>query len=232
MFARPGAKVAFLPVCVLTSIFIGCAEGQPVDLTGGSGGSGTTSASTGGAGASSSASMSSVSSTGTQGTGGAAMCGNGTVDAGEECDDANAAAGDGCDGCTVECSGVGEKEDPTNHHCFRLDGTGLGWAAAEAACASWSPLAHLASIRNDTELGLVLDLVTTESWIGATDIAVEGTFAWSDGEPFDFDSWATGEPNDGGTEDCVAFRASGLWGDTVCSAAKPFVCERVPAGLP
>lgn len=230
MFSRLGAKIAFFQITSFMGLSIGCAEGQPVDLTGGSGGA-ATSGGMGGVGVSTSVSMSSVSSSASGGQGGAATCGNGTIDAGETCDDANTMSGDGCNACAVECSGVGEREDLTNHHCFRLDPAALSWTAAEAACAAWSPLAHLASIRNDTELGVVLDLVTDESWIGATDVGMEGTYTWSDGEPFDFDSWATDEPNDDGSEDCVAFRASGLWEDTECGDAKPFVCERPPAGL-
>src|SRR5262245_10804523 len=66
--------------------------------TGGAGGAGgaastTTSTSAGGEG----------------GQGGVApVCGNGALDPGEECDDGNATAGDGCTGCIVDCAAASE----------------------------------------------------------------------------------------------------------------------------
>jgi ATP-dependent Lhr-like helicase len=45
-------------------------------------------------------------------------------------------------------------------------------------------------------------------WIGLTDDAVEGTFAWIDGTPLTFERWWVGEPNDSGGEDSWNVRAS------------------------
>jgi hypothetical protein len=53
-------------------------------------------------------------------------------------------------------------------------------------------------------------------WIGLSDELVENTFAWDDGAPFFFGSWAANEPNDFGDEDGVELRAYGndfRWND-------------------
>ena len=49
---------------------------------------------------------------------------------------------------------------------------------------------------------------SANTFIGATDRAVEGTFVWDDGTPLSFTNWRAGEPNNGGSgatyqEDCV-----------------------------
>ena len=70
-----------------------------------------------------------------------------------------------------------------------------------------------------------------------SDIAVEGTFAWSDGTPDDFGHWATGEPNDWKSdtsdagEDAVQLwhrddtNANGAWNDISGDNLNSFVCE-------
>jgi cysteine-rich repeat protein len=173
----------------------------------------------------------------TTGAGGAEPdpCGDGVLDDGEECDDANDTTGDGCGGCVVECDGPDESKHPTSFHCFRYFAAPLSWTAARAACQAWgSPVApaELASIRDDQELANVLDVADVEAWIGLADRDLEGSYVWSDGEPFDYEAWATFQPSDDGDtgEDCVAFRTSGLWDDAPCGVAKGYVCERLPPG--
>lgn len=57
-------------------------------------------------------------------------------------------------------------------------------------------------------------LSSGDAWIGANDFAVEGSFAWSSGRPFDFVRWAVGEPTAGFNEDVVEIGAAkGEWGD-------------------
>jgi flagellin-like hook-associated protein FlgL len=50
-------------------------------------------------------------------------------------------------------------------------------------------------------------------WLGATDENSPGVWEWITGEPWSFELWATGEPNDTGT--CLhKLSDSGLWNDT------------------
>ncbi len=55
----------------------------------------------------------------TGGAGGSrVLCGNGALDQGEECDDGNLAAGDGCTQCSVDCDEPGAFKVPASAHCY------------------------------------------------------------------------------------------------------------------
>jgi cysteine-rich repeat protein len=104
--------------------------------------------------------------------------------------------------------------------------------AADTACTGRG--AHLVSITSPEENSLV-DAITgaTSVWLGASDTATEGTYAWSTGEAFGFTAWATGEPDGAAaaTEDCVAMRSDG-WYDLACTGGGPqsngYICEVEP----
>jgi cysteine-rich repeat protein len=181
-------------------------------------------------------------------------CGDGVINPGEQCDDGGTSAGDGCDGtCNVECS---ELFDDSTSHCYTfLPGMPATWDAAHAACRALGPGWDLVGVSSQTEhdwltaqptidMSLVDDDNTTSFWTGGSDAAVEGTWIWSNGEPF-FDNWITGEPNNdsggggggaGGAdpgEDCVVYvRRSAVIGydDRGCDRQYAAVCELTPAG--
>ena len=67
-------------------------------------------------------------------------------------------------------------------------------------------------------------------WIGINDRIEEGTFAWTDGSPVDFEHWAGNEPNDWGSgEDCGHLYEGGenRWNDLPCGHQAGYLC-RVP----
>lgn len=167
-------------------------------------------------------------------TGNPDPCGNGAIDAGEECDDANAVADDGCTACVIDCDiAAGELKAAANHHCYRFVMVQQNWSVAEADCVAWGKapgLGHLASIADATENAFVQAMAGAGIWIGASDATTEGVYVWSDGSAFAFDAWAGGEPNDDGTEDCVVLQPNGQWRDTECNNGHVYACERSGAG--
>ena len=172
-------------------------------------------------------------------------CGDGKLQAGEECDDGNANNNDRCsNSCKTICKG-NEVKWSSNGHCYiDADFTSYSnktWDAAQALCVS-AYGGHLVTITSQAEFSFVYNNVmpgswdaysTAPRWIGLNDKAVEGTFVWVTGEPVLVTAWESGEPNNsGGNEDCVEMKWSGGgWNDLDCSKTRPFICEIEPEVL-
>jgi len=90
--------------------------------------------------------------------------------------------------------------NPGNGHYYDLT-TGLdNWLQAEAEAVSLG--GHLVSITSQAEQNFVVGAFLSGAndrslyWIGLTDQALEGTFVWTNGDPFSYSFWEAGEPND------------------------------------
>ena len=91
-------------------------------------------------------------------------------------------------------------------------------------CQSWDD-ANIQAVAEDAHLVAINDAAEQEwlskvfggrpCWIGLTDYAKEGEWAWESGEPVTFTNWAPHEPedNDWGDEDFVWMGFSGEWSD-------------------
>ena len=86
-----------------------------------------------------------------------------------------------------------------NGHYYTLT-TGINnWVQAEAQAVSLG--GHLVSITSLAEQNFIVSTFLSGSnsralyWTGANDIASEGTWVWSNGDPFSFTFWNPGEPN-------------------------------------
>jgi len=94
---------------------------------------------------------------------------------------------------------------------------------AFAACKAMN--AHMVKIDSATTNAAVAKLAAgSDTFIGATDTATEGTFVWDDGTPVVFTNYRTGEPNNGSgqyQEDCLVIEASktpdDTWDDRPCA---------------
>lgn len=196
--------------------------------TGGGGGT-TTSSGQGGAGGSggmeASGGAGGVGGSGGQGGGPVELCGNGIIDAGEECDDQNESSMDGCDACQAYCF-PGEVEEPMTHHCYALFKFGKNWDQAKDECKKVG--LYLASVTSMEELALIAPLDDGDDrWLGG--LKVQGTWTWDNGEPWGFTSWEPGQPNDSG--DCLSVRKStNVFNDANCMEWHDFICEWTPPG--
>jgi len=135
--------------------------------------------------------------------------------------------------------------DPSSGACYWVSYTDKrDWNGAKTACEGAG--GHLASLTSVGEAAIAhglaaqayaADATVPDYWIGATDVATEGTFVWSTGEPVGYTNWRDGEPNNGGIqgEDCAIIEgdtATQTWDDRECDSAinanviYGYVCER------
>lgn len=77
------------------------------------------------------------------------------------------------------------------------------------------------------EDGFVASLSALSLWIGASDVAVDGSFVWSDGSAIVFSNWGGAQPDAFPGPDCVEKRQEPgePWYDQPCGNARLYVCE-------
>jgi len=160
-----------------------------------------------------------------------AVCGNGILEWGEDCDDGNLIAGDGCDpSCQVE---GGTQPDDTlinlvqwqiadggNDHWYAVLTGEKYWVDADAMAATLEHDAltgYLATVTSPEENAFILAHVVAGTnqpsvldmfWLAGRDLGLH--WVWLTGEPFVYTNWSTGEPNNIGIE-----TALGMWGPNV-----------------
>lgn len=130
--------------------------------------------------------------------------------------------------------GVLNAVDPATGHCYMYFDQAVPWTIALSACGALPGDAHLATIASDAENAVValLDGGQQDSWIGGQDGAIEMIWVWVTGEPFLYDNWRDGEPNNGGAdipeEDCMVIEIDTLdeWDDRPCEWDFTYICER------
>jgi hypothetical protein len=125
------------------------------------------------------------------------------------------------------CAGGTMAQVAPDGSCLVFVATPRSYAEAKADCAAMS--AHLAYLK-DAALDTFAEsfIGTANTWIGASDLATEGTFVWDDGTPLSFTNWHAGEPNNGGPdatyqEDCAIIageRVGKQWDDRPCDASE------------
>jgi len=121
-------------------------------------------------------------------------------------------------------------QDPETGSCYVFLQARGTWANGQTACENAGPDLLGASITSAAESEFVSSFVPAlEFYTGGNDLEVEGTFTWSDEEPFTFENWRAGEPNNSeGREDCLVIQGNlgGVWDDRSCTEILPILCER------
>lgn len=143
-----------------------------------------------------------------------------------------------CDDEEIVCPSPGIRSDD-GLHCLRAGAAPDIWATARSACATLGAGWHLATFQsNEERAAMWTDFGRLGSfWIGASDVVTEGTWVWSNGEPWIHAGWGTipgvpipMQPDDsGGMEDCgslwnVTVPAGGT-NDWICSSTANYLCE-------
>lgn len=87
------------------------------------------------------------------------------------------------------------------------------WSTAEANAIALG--GHLVTFNDGAEENWVKAIFGTgvHYWIGMNDIATEGSWVWSSGEPVTYTNWSGGEPNNAGNEDWAAMNWGYGWND-------------------
>ncbi len=126
-------------------------------------------------------------------------------------------------------------EDGGNGHWYNLDSVLRTWDAARLTAISQG--GHLATIQTAAENNVVVSLSTTpppginrSCWLGGQQLPGSCEpgcgWTWVTGEPFDFQYWAPGEPNNfTGSEDYLHIWVTDQWNDTTASQTSESVIE-------
>ncbi|MEK6607434.1 MAG: CotH kinase family protein [Myxococcota bacterium] len=168
----------------------------------------------------------------------------------DDCDDADGAIAPGavesCNGVDDDCDGAVDEDAgcpdcasavmsggeplvgfPADRY-FGICTLPRTWPDALAQCAALG--GRLATPRNDAEEAFVADLALGRSaenwWLGINDIAQEGAWVESEGDPIAYFAWAPDRPNGTTDQNCVVLDAKlGGWNDKACGEAHPAVCR-------
>ena len=138
--------------------------------------------------------------------------------------------------CEFNDNYIPVKQVENNGHIYSLFNENLTWEEAEAVCVAFG--GHLVSITDSNEQRLIENLITSgidkAYWIGASDDSSEGTWTWTTEEPFSYNNWSSGQPNNtNGIENYAAvYKENGTnvsknkWNDTSVEGEKfGFICE-------
>ncbi len=173
-----------------------------------------------------------------------ALCPDGSRQEGANCEDSSssggggvtnngssAASGGSSSGMGASCETPWQRRDAIDGRCYLQEFVPRDWAAAEQRCIDLG--GHLIAIDSANELGLVGMWMGAEVWIGGTDATNEGSFVWTNGQPWSFASWKDGVPVDpGGNRDCVLLAgASGslpVFECRLCTEKRAYICESAP----
>lgn len=115
--------------------------------------------------------------------------------------------------------------NPNNGHAYYVVNQATDWDTAKAAAEALtfgSFTGHLVTIQDQAELDWIMgNLNVTRPWIGLYQNTASSSYSeptggweWVTGEPFTFDNWAAGEPNDNPAgENTAEMFGNGEWND-------------------
>ena len=121
-----------------------------------------------------------------------------------------------------------------SNHKYELFDYSVTWTQAYKICEKKG--GHLVSVTSSNENDLLMNLMQQYSksrcWLGGT-LFNKGTWYWTNGEPFDYTNWNTGEPNNENNIEyytCMIITSTtkGKWNDSYIDptwGSSCFICE-------
>ena len=162
-----------------------------------------------------------------------------------DCDDfvnaINPGVDEECDGVDEDCDGVIDSQLACNFCFFDTFGENsyffcnnynFRYNIVEIACDLYGY--DMVAIGSEEENLFIYESIVDYGggrwFIGLNDRDQEDDYVWTNGEPFSYNAWADGEPNNSGNEDCVELNRFGdeTWNDIDCDQSLRFICEAAP----
>ncbi|XP_055010163.1 macrophage mannose receptor 1 [Boleophthalmus pectinirostris] len=120
---------------------------------------------------------------------------------------------------------------PLNDFCYLFNFLSMRkWTDARADCLNQG--ADLISITDPVEQSFTQGIVQQSPtgislWMGGHDSITEGGWEWTDGSPFNYIRWNTGNPDDYYGEDCLSILINnGYWNDDNCDNKRGYICKK------
>ncbi|XP_048733096.1 perlucin-like protein [Ostrea edulis] len=116
--------------------------------------------------------------------------------------------------------------------CYHISRDSQNWFNALKMCEIHdSYLVHIDNVDENVFITHLLQTSNTNNtWLGATDWTVEGTWLWEPhGHKMDYTNFAPGQPNNYHTQNCLLMDAAHhyQWNDLGClTSTRHYICER------
>ncbi|XP_013397759.1 uncharacterized protein LOC106164412 [Lingula anatina] len=127
--------------------------------------------------------------------------------------------------------GAGWFYESNLNFCYQFNYDLQNYAQARSKCiALGGDLLSIGSVTEQTYVSALISQQTgTDFWLGANDVNREGGWEWSDGSPFRYFNWNSGEPNNfRSREDCaiILTKEGGKWNDYNCNSRSRSLCKK------
>ncbi len=160
----------------------------------------------------------------------------------DDCDDGdidiNPGESDVCDTLDNDCDGSRDNDglcpcdvEEYGGSVYMYCTTAATWTVGETACLSYDyDYAAITDAAENTEVNSQAFVrYGGKWWMGFNDVATEGTWVWANGDAASYTNWASGEPNNSGSnEDCAQlgrYYPATTWNDEPCSSSFRYICE-------
>ncbi|XP_046361552.1 lectin BRA-3-like isoform X1 [Haliotis rufescens] len=115
--------------------------------------------------------------------------------------------------------------DPELYPCLAVSRDQLNWVDALNVCETNG--GTLVKIETDKQQDYIKDNQRNKkyTWFGMNDLAIEGSFVWTDGNDVTWFNWRNEQPNGDDDQNCTAIDERYEWQDKECEELYYYVCQ-------